>query len=134
MEADSAETTRTAVRTYVPAYQKDRWQEHADRLDMSMSEFVRMMVQSGRRGFLEAEENAATDTDASENESSSGPGDVDAAVIAALSEHEYLAWDDLVDAVIGDVEEQIENTLQQLQSENRVQYSGRQGGYTLIDE
>ena len=42
---------RRSVKTYVPAEQKDRWQEHADELGMSQSEFVRTMVQAGRRGF-----------------------------------------------------------------------------------
>ena len=42
---------RAVVKTYVPAYQKDAWVDHADRLDMSQSEFVRTMVQAGRSGF-----------------------------------------------------------------------------------
>ncbi|MDZ7730471.1 MAG: hypothetical protein U5K37_05470 [Natrialbaceae archaeon] len=43
-----SESDRATVRTYIPAYQKDHWAEHADELNMSLSEFVRTMVQAGR--------------------------------------------------------------------------------------
>ena len=39
---------RVGLKTYVPRYQKREWQSHADRLDMTQSEFVRVMVQAGR--------------------------------------------------------------------------------------
>ena len=51
MTADGEDTSRTQVRTYVPAYQKSEWESHADELDMSQSEFVRTMVQAGRTRF-----------------------------------------------------------------------------------
>ena len=50
---EEADTVRTSVRTYLPEYQKAKWEEHAEELGMSRSEFVRTMVQAGRRGFLE---------------------------------------------------------------------------------
>lgn len=40
---------RVPVTTRVPAYQKDAWLDDADELGMSQSEFVRTMVQAGRR-------------------------------------------------------------------------------------
>lgn len=46
-----ADTSRTRVQTYVPAYQKARWADDADEMSMSLSEFVRCMTQAGRRGF-----------------------------------------------------------------------------------
>jgi len=51
-----ADTSRTAVKTYVPAYQKRLWADHADELGMSQSEFVRTMVQAGRSDFSPPEE------------------------------------------------------------------------------
>ena len=45
------DTDRTSARTYVPGYQKTEWQRDADAKDMSLSEFIRCMVQAGRRGF-----------------------------------------------------------------------------------
>src|SRR6056297_3280818 len=59
---------RRSVKTYVPAEQKDRWREHADELGMSQSEFVRTMVQAGRRGFSPPEESAGDATAAPERE------------------------------------------------------------------
>jgi len=45
------DTERVTVRTYVPKYQRDEWDDHAEDLDMSRSEFIRTMVQAGRRTF-----------------------------------------------------------------------------------
>lgn len=58
------DTDRAAVRTYVPTYQKGEWERDAEGRDMSLSEFVRCMVQAGRRGFegnrLEGDSGAVT--------------------------------------------------------------------------
>ncbi|MFB6281084.1 MAG: DUF5805 domain-containing protein [Haloferacaceae archaeon] len=121
---------RTAVKTYVPAYQKEEWEQHADRLDMSRSEFVRTMVQVGRRDF------EVPGAEAARAEPADRPDDGDALedrVVAALSEEGPLPWEDLLEAVTADVEERLDDTLQRLQADNRVQYSGR-GGYRLIDD
>ena len=42
---------RVSVTTYVPEYQREAWADHADALEMSLSEFARTMIQSGRTGF-----------------------------------------------------------------------------------
>ena len=49
--ASKVETERVVVKTTVPAYQKREWAEHANDLDMSLSEFIRTMVQAGKRGY-----------------------------------------------------------------------------------
>jgi hypothetical protein len=51
---------RVPVTTRVPGYQKEAWLDDADELDMSQSEFVRTMVQAGRRELGLAEETAET--------------------------------------------------------------------------
>jgi len=116
------------VKTYVPPYQKERWQEHADRLGMSQSEFVRTMVQAGRRDF-EIPEQPSTEEPA-EGESSG----LEPRVKDALNVEEHRSWDALLDEVTDGVEDQLEETLNELQEANVVQYSGRHGGYTLTDE
>src|SRR6056297_2203874 len=129
---EEVDTTRKSVKTFVPAYQKAEWKRHADELDMSQSEFVRTMVQAGRRDF-DVEPISSSD---SSSESDSDDGDADAAdgeeleehVLAVLSTSEHLSWDDLVDELTNSIEDRLEETLQQLQRNNRVQYSGRQGG------
>jgi len=129
-----------AVKTYVPAYQKEEWQRHADRLDMSHSEFVRTMVQVGRRDFDvpssgtdESSAPAPSGTGGSSDPAPDATGDaLDERVVAALSEDGPLSWDALLTAVTADVEDRLDETLQRLQSDGRVQYSGRDGGYRLI--
>ena len=129
---------RRSVKTYVPGDQKAIWQDHADELGMSQSEFVRTMVQAGRRGFsIEASENpVATDSpgaDPGGNGPETGGNSLEAQVEAALADG-VCSWEELVDIVFDDVEERLDDTLDSLQDQNRVRYNGRDGGYTLIDE
>lgn len=128
---------RTSVRTYVPRYQKERWQSHAEELDMSQSEFVRTMVQAGRKGF-EPPESETTDNSASANETEARSPDADPGgngledrVLEALGDGDHYDWDELVAALTDDIEQRLDETLQELQSEGRVRYSGRHGGYVL---
>ena len=173
---EEVDTTRTSVKTFVPAYQKDEWKRHADELDMSQSEFVRTMVQAGRRDFdLEPVEASAVSSDAdregdatattgttetldatdesgadataesgadaisddtTRGDTTTGdttPGDdLDHHVLSVLSPSDYLSWDELLDELTDSIEDRLEETLQRLQRDNRVQYSGRHGGYTLL--
>lgn len=131
------DTTRTNVQTYVPAYQKGEWAEHADELDMSLSEFVRSMVQAGRRGFtddrsnVESSSNVKPSATPSSNANPEGKG-LEDRVADILSEEGFADWDELVAALTDDFEERLEATLQEMQADGRVQYSGRSGGYTLV--
>jgi hypothetical protein len=138
MAADSEkDTSRTVVKTYVPAYQREEWDDHANDLDMSRSEFVKAMVQAGRRGFDESatsppeQRPETTGEEADIAEPAVGGESIESAVLSALSADSYLTWDELLDAVSDDIENQLEETLQNLQADDRVRYSGRHGGYTL---
>jgi hypothetical protein len=146
------DTERSVVKTYVPAYQKERWQRQAEQLEMSQSEFVRTMVQAGRREFtgFEDDDDGEDDGDAdpaseesSEPSRTPGPADerppaspadrIDEHVVDRLSAAEYRSWEALRDDVATElVDDRLEDALQRLQRENRVQYSGRHGGYTLV--
>lgn len=135
--ASGPDTTRTKVETYLPAYQKERWKNHAEELGMSQSEFVRTMVQAGRRGFGADE---ARDT-GERNDSSRNPAeprsrdatprgnDLECRILDAL-EDGPCSWEELVERMTDDLEERLDATLERLQQENRVRYSGRNGGYT----
>jgi len=138
MGAESDATERKTVRTYVPAYQKAEWADHADDLDMSQSEFVRTMVQAGRSGFEAAESGPNGESD--DNDTPAEPHSVDETpgvdglkdrVQEILSDGDYYDWDDLVAELTDDIEERLDETLQELQSDDRVRYSGRHGGYVL---
>lgn len=130
------DAAREHVQTYVPAYQKDEWVEHADRLDMSLSEFVRTMVQAGRSDLSpepRGESSAADSEPAGDPSSDSEPRGrgLEDRVEAILSDGEFYDWDELVAALTDDVEDRLEEALQELQSQDRVRYSGRNGGYAL---
>ena len=145
MAESDVNTSRVSVRTYVPAYQRSEWDDHAEELGMSRSEFVRTMVQAGRRGFGHTDSAATapetTGTGSLSQEPRLSPSsdadpqglDVEDRVVDVLRSTEYLSWDELLDAVTDDIEAELEAALQELQSSGRVTYSGRNGGYT-IDE
>ena len=122
---------RRSVKTYVPAEQKDRWRAHADELGMSQSEFVRTMVQAGRRGFSTDDSGKPAEPDPSGSDPR-GDG-LETRVEAALADGP-LSWEELTEAVVGDFEDRLEGALDELQDRNRVRYNGRKGGYTLTDE
>ncbi|WP_137286902.1 DUF5805 domain-containing protein [Halorussus salinisoli] len=134
--SDDADTDRAVVKTFVPTYQKEKWKRHADELDMSQSEFVRTMVQAGRRGFdLESGADAAADrAEGSSDASDPGGNGLETRLLDLLDSGDYLSWDRLVEELAGDFEDRLEETLQRLQNENRVQYSGRRDGYTVTGD
>lgn len=119
------DTSRTAVKTYVPAYQKETWEDHADRLGMNQSEFIRTMVQAGRRDFSVDADDSGSDRDS--------PSGMAETVLDVLDEETHLSWEEILDRVTDDVESQLEAAIDQLQDENRIRYSGRNGGYTLVE-
>lgn len=147
-EADT-DTERVAVTARVPAYQKEAWVADADRLDMSQSEFLRTMVQAGRRDLGIADEFGSADgaTEADSTKPAPNAGDLEAGsppvdpggggledrLLDALASEEVMSFEQLVEAVAGDVEERVDETMGDLQSRGRVRYSGRDGGYTLVD-
>ncbi|WP_254764003.1 DUF5805 domain-containing protein [Natrinema marinum] len=126
---DSADTSRKSVKTYVPAYQKAEWQSHADDLEMSQSEFVRTMVQAGRKGF---EPDSTDETDSGSPAPDPGGNGLERQVLESLSSDTY-SWDELLESVSDDIESRLDETLEKLQANNRIRYSGRHGGYTTVD-
>ena len=141
---DDVDTSRTSVKTYVPAYQKAQWKSHADELGMSQSEFVRSMVQAGRRGFGGSDDEADGSSPAGasvqerNNESmiqqGGGSGELSERVVALLEREGTLSWEALVEALTDDIEERLDDTMAELQDESKVRYSGRHGGYTLSED
>ena len=134
--ADDADQ-RTSVRTYVPAYQKEQWQSHAEELDMSQSEFVRTMVQAGRSGFEPLESDPAGNSSSAESLQTPSPdanprgNGLEDRVVETLADGDHYDWDELLAALTDDIEQRLDEVLQELQSDGRVRYSGRHGGYVL---
>ncbi|OLZ41099.1 hypothetical protein A6E15_08910 [Natrinema saccharevitans] len=129
-----ADDDRTAVKTYVPRYQKEEWADHADELDMSQSEFVRTMVQAGRRDFDVPSSNAIdTGTEAGDQtRTRTDTDDLQERVLAAIDREAVLDWDELVDELIDDIENEVDTALGELQDKNHIRYSGRDGGYVRV--
>ncbi|QSG05620.1 DUF5805 domain-containing protein [Halapricum desulfuricans] len=129
---EQRDESRVTVKTYIPAYQKDEWQDDADELGMSQSEFVRTMVQAGRRGFLEGEtdDEQSSDTPPTTETTDS---ELEERVESVLTAGEYHSWDELLAEITDNIEDRLEETLADLQDRNVVRYSGRNGGYTLVD-
>jgi len=128
------DTSQARVQTYVPAYQKDEWQAHADELDMSLSEFVRSMVQAGKRGFTgnSAEHSTSPDVESAGRDNSDADPQgsrLEDRVLSILDDGESYDWDELVGAVTDDLEAQLDEVLQELQARDEIRYSGRDGGY-----
>jgi hypothetical protein len=130
MSDSDRDTTRTVVQTYVPGYQREEWDQHADKLGMSRSEFVRTMVQAGRRGFGAAADPAPDTKDTGDRTAEES---LDERVRGELAASGPLPWEELLAAVTGDIETRLEETLQRLQAADELRYSGRQGGYVLED-
>lgn len=130
--AEESDTERSTVMTYVPAYQKAEWKAHADELDMSQAEYVRTMVQAGRKGF-------ELDSQGTDLEGDSPPVDprgsgLERRVLDALDSGDPLSWDELVESLSSNFEDRLEETLESLQDANRIRYSGREGGYRRLDQ
>lgn len=135
MSVDEGDTERTAVKTYVPAYQRDIWDDHADELDMSRSEFVRSMVQAGRKGFDprgSAVESGEDGIDGSADTEDPATPAIEATILEVLGD-EPTAWDELYESIAGDIESRLEDALQDLQAANEIQYSGPEGGYVRVE-
>lgn len=132
--------SRVSVQTYVTPTQRETWRTEAAELDMSNAEYVRTMVQAGRRGFdlnTSVEGSDTTSKEAAEPQSLDTTPGVDGLkdrVIGVLRNSEFADWDALLAGVTDDIEERLERTLDELQSEDRIRYSGRHGGYTVVDD
>lgn len=129
---------RVQVQTYVSDTQEDIWRDEAEEMDMSIAEYLRTMVQAGRRSFdLDTGASAADRTGGEEGgleRSTPGVGDLEDRILDVLREEEFADWERIVDGVTDGVEERIEDTLQDLQTDGRIQHSPRRGGYTVIDD
>lgn len=128
MSAEDEETARRTVKTYVPEYQKEIWKREASELDMSQSEFVRSMVQAGREKF-EADPVETRSGDATPRGKR-----LKTEVLSILATEGPLSYQELLEQLIADFESELDSVLTELQAENRIQHSGRDGGYRVLED
>jgi len=107
-----------------------------DRMDVTLSEFVRTMVQAGRADF------PVPSTPRAENDEagSSAPADtttggraLEDRILDVLRSGDPVDPDELVAAVTRDMEDRVYEALDDLDESGRVKYDPRAGGYTLDD-
>lgn len=124
---------RVSIKVHMPRWQKKRWVANADQLDMNQSEFVRSMVQAGRRGIGDT---STPPVETGSADATPRGDDLEARVLGVLrsSDVDHLGWEELLAGVTDDIEEQLEATLDSLQETNQIKYSGRNGGYTVHNE
>lgn len=113
---------RKRARTSVPEDQLEIWDEEAEEMDLTRAEYIRLMIQAGRRQF------PVCDTD--ESDESEGIN-IEARVLDALREHGELTWDELDAEVIGDLEQQVEQAVDDLEDEGMVETSLRDNTVSL---
>lgn len=136
MPETESNTDRASVMTYVSPAQKQEWVTHAETLNMSQSEFVRTMVQAGRRDFTVPDRSSITTETASRNTDSTNTqtNSLRARVIDALTADTYHEWDELLAIVSENIEQRLDQALAELQEASIITYSGRHGGYTLRED
>jgi hypothetical protein len=126
---DSEDSTdRVGITTYIPESQKAQWEAHASEFNMSQSEFVRSMVQAGRRGFDKS------GTDSTGSSGSNPGGTMPERVLQALDTEGRLSWEELLEIVMGDVESRLEDAIVALQENDRIAHHPRDGTYSLQDD
>lgn len=133
----SQQQDRTTVRTYVPKHQYETWADEANSMDMSLSEFVRSMVQAGRRGFdLEGSNGKNHSTPEEGHLQASDPRGqgLEDRVLSTLDSEGVAEWDVLVEELSGDFEEQLESALDALMESGEIKLDHRRGGYRRRDE
>lgn len=58
---DEPNRERAIIKAYPPAFQKEQWVKHAKELGMSQSEYVKTMIQAGRRVYQQKDPQTVTD-------------------------------------------------------------------------
>jgi hypothetical protein len=119
---------RAVVKTYVPPDQKAAWREHAADLDMSQSEYLRTMVQAGRRGFLNgSEEGGSGDVDP-------GGNALEDRVLDVVDSAGVVSWDELVAELSGDFEDRVDDAVQSLSERGTIRFDPRREGYVRQED
>ncbi|WP_460918723.1 DUF5805 domain-containing protein [Salinarchaeum chitinilyticum] len=133
--ATERDAERTSVRTYVPVYQKEAWAEHAEELEMSLSEYVRSMVQAGKRGFEGIEHSPSEPSIEEPGSGDATPGGegLESTVLEALADGP-LEFDELVEVVADDFRRDVDAALDRLEERELVEHDRLDGGYRVTDD
>ncbi|MBB6645220.1 DUF5805 domain-containing protein [Halobellus ruber] len=138
------DTSRATITVYAPVYQRDKWDEEAEELGLSRSEYLKMMIQAGRKHFdpdngqkkLTSIGGAETPIPDSDHPSNKFSEDIclESQILEAISRGDYLTWNEIVDTVVDDIERYIDKELDDLRDSNQIRYDGQRGGFTDIPQ
>lgn len=123
-------TGSVQIQTRVP----EEWRDEADELEVTLAEYVRMMVRSGRRdwGFEHMEEPDQPHVKVEEETKTAGEqinAIVKDAIVRNLSTDDGTSEDELIEIILHDLEGQIGQILNELASEGVVRYDPVEGGW-----
>jgi len=119
---------RAVVKTYVPPEQKAVWREHAEELDMSQSEYLRTMVQAGRRGFLTGPEEGGS------GDATPGGDGLEDRVLDVVDSAGVVSWEELVAQLSGDFEDRLDDAVQSLSERGTIRFDPRREGYVRQED
>jgi len=128
---------RVSVQTYVPTAQRQAWRDEADEMDMSQAEYVRSMVQAGRRSFELGDGESTgggTGEGAGSPDANPGGNGLKDRVLDILEYDGVADWEDIRAAVTDDIDDRLEEALSELQIEDTIRYSGRRDGYVVVED
>ncbi len=131
------ETERVRIQTYIPAYQKDNWSTDADQMDMSLSEFIRTMVQAGRHEFNLTNETSQEPTAVTTTHQliANGDGrDLQEYIIETIEQNGPQEWDELLVDLTEVIEADLQDAVESLKDDDVIQHSGPDGGYLFEDD
>ena len=102
-----------------PPYQFKEWREEAEREDISRSEWIRYRVEAGRKQLADLDPQTDDTTD----------GGLRTTVLDSVPEGEAVATDEIVTTVLGPLEDEIYDILEELNDAGEIGYDPREGGY-----
>lgn len=127
---DTSDDERVVVKTYVPPYQKRQWTKEADALGMNQSEYLSTMVQGGRRELELADQTDQSSEEPPSERISPGETALEQRILAVLSSEAPASWDELLERVSEDLEQQLETALDSLKQRGRIEQRPR-GDFVL---
>jgi hypothetical protein len=126
-EAAEPDSGGETIEVEVPANLLRAWEHQASKAKLSVSEYVVRMTEAGR---MSVQMQPASGGDAA----AMSVEQLTDEVVEQLRHEEAVSWDQLVDAISKNLEEQLEDALDRLQEDDVVRYSGLKGGYRLVEE
>lgn len=118
-----------AIEIRVPPNLLAAWEQRARKAKLSVSEYVVRMAEAGRMSVQM--EPAGVGGDPGTTMSVEQLTDD---VVERLRHEDAVSWEQLLEAISSNLEENLEEALERLQADDVVRYSGLEGGYELVEE